>query len=519
VLRLRVIKPDGRVLEPEPVAGKPTLTLPQLEVGDFIELEHVTAQAGDGAKGREYRSPHWFFREADKGYWQSEFVVVTPADRTLEIETRGAVPAPKLKTIGTFVERRWRMDLSPPAELEPESPPVNEFLPSVRVGWGIGMDRTLERLVDLAGDRAPLDPRRRAKALEIVRGVPEKATDERARRVYRWVLDHVQESKENREGPPENDGRRVVTGGSGSRQAAFRYLLRLLGIDSELALVKDRLVAPPLGKMSEVEQYDSLVLRVTTDAGTRWMLVRDKFAPFGYVPAELRGETAIRLVDGTPTDVVRAPGATDRVTYQGRADVREDGSAGLDLTLTFEGNRAIAWRNALDQVPQAKVVDFVEREVVGPSFAGGHVRDLKVENGEVDKPLVMHVTAEVPEFAKTVPGGLSVRPPLSPSLAALASLPVRRTPILRRSAWHAEIHMRVVMPDSTKMPASLPSGEHRDGDAVVGVRDTVNGHALDFDRTIDLPAGRVQPGDEYARWQAFVRDSDQLLTRDVLVGK
>ncbi len=67
VLRLRVIKPDGRVLEPEPVSGKPTLTLPHLEVGDFIELEHVTPQAGDGAQGREYHGPLWFFREADKG--------------------------------------------------------------------------------------------------------------------------------------------------------------------------------------------------------------------------------------------------------------------------------------------------------------------------------------------------------------------------------------------------------------------------------------------------------------------
>jgi tetratricopeptide (TPR) repeat protein len=44
VLHLRVIKPDGHVLEPEPVPGKPTLTMPHLEVGDFLEVEHVTRQ-------------------------------------------------------------------------------------------------------------------------------------------------------------------------------------------------------------------------------------------------------------------------------------------------------------------------------------------------------------------------------------------------------------------------------------------------------------------------------------------
>ncbi|HEY8040096.1 MAG TPA: tetratricopeptide repeat protein [Polyangiaceae bacterium] len=513
VLHLRVIKPDGRVLEPEPVAGKPTLTLPHLEVGDYVELEHITPQPGDGAKGRQYHSPHWFFREADKGYWRSEFIVVTPADRELEIETRGSVPPPAIRPVGTFVERRWRIDLSPPAEVEPESPPITEFLPSVRVGWGISLEATLAHLVDLAGDETPLDPRLRAKALELVRGVAPQATDERARRLYRWVVEHVQDGK-------EVDGRRVVTGGTGSRQAAFRYMLRLLGIESQLALVKNRLATPPLGKMSEVEEYDALVMRVPTDKGVRWMMVRDKFAPYAYVPAELREQPAIVLAPDMPRDVVHSPGATDGVTYEGRADVREDGSATLDLVLTFSGNRAIAWRNALDQIPQAKLYDFVERELVAPSFDGGHVRDLKVEGADaLDQPLVMRVRLEVPQLAKPTRGGLTLHPPFAPSLGQLAALPERHTPLLRRTSWHAEVRVRVVLPDSTRMPAEMPRGEAHDGDAAVVVKDTVNGHAIDFDRLIDLAAGRVQPGEEYAAWQKFVRAADALVTRDVLIGK
>ncbi len=172
VLHLRVIKPDGSVLEPEPVAGKPTLTMPHLEVGDYLEVEHISPQAGDGAKGRLYRGPHWFFREADKGYWRSEFVVVTPADRELQIETRGNVPAPSVKPLGRFVERRWRVDLSPPAEVEPASSPITEFLPSVRVGWGVSLEAMVAHAADAVVDETPLDPRLRAKALEVVRGCP-----------------------------------------------------------------------------------------------------------------------------------------------------------------------------------------------------------------------------------------------------------------------------------------------------------------------------------------------------------
>ncbi|HTB78492.1 MAG TPA: tetratricopeptide repeat protein [Polyangiaceae bacterium] len=515
VLRLRVIKPDGRVLEPEPVSGKPTLTLPHLEVGDFIELEHVTPQAGDGAQGREYHGPLWFFREADKGYWQSEFVVITPADRELEIEAHGNVPPPQVKPLGTFVERRWRVDLSPPAELEPGSPPITEFLPTVRVGWGVSLDRTLAHMVELAADETPLDPRLRAKTLEIVRAVPEKATDERARLVYRWVLEHIQETKDTR----ETDGRRVITGAAGSRQSAFRYMLRLLGIETELAIVKNRLAPEPLGKMSEVEQYDSLVMRVTTDQGLRWLTVRDKFAPFGYTPVEMRDAPAIVLAPGTAREVVRAPGAIDRVTYQGTADVRDDGSASFDLLLTFEGDRAIAWRNAFDQIPQAKIDDFVERELVAPSFDGGHIRDMKVDPSTLDTPLVMHLRVEVPQFAKPIAGGFAVRPPFAPALGQLATLPVRRTPILRREAWHADVHLRVTFPDSFKMPAGISTGDPRDGEAVIAVHDAIGPHSVAFDRVISMPAGRVQPGDEYIAWQKFVRDADALLSREVVLGK
>jgi tetratricopeptide (TPR) repeat protein len=514
VLHLRVIKPDGRILEPETVAGKQTLTLPNLEVGDFIELEHITSQAGDGARGRQYAGPHWFFREADKGYWQSEFVVITPGDRKLDIETRGKVPPPETHPLGTFVVRRWRVDLSPPAELEPDSPPITEFLPSVRVGWGVSLDSTLARLVDLASDTTPLDPRLRALALDAVGDAPPASSGERARRLYRWVLAHVQDGK-------ETDGRRVLNGRSGSRQAAFRYLLRLVGIESELAVVRNRLSTPPIGKMSEVEQYDALVLRVVTDQGVRWMTVHDKFAPFGYVPAEWRDEPAIRLIAGMPHDRVTAPGAVDRVAYQGRADVREDGSALLDLTLAFDGNRAIAWRSALDQIPQAKLYDFIERELIAPSFDGAHVREMTTEAADaLDKPLVMHLRVEVPGLAKPVgTSGLALRPPFAPSLAQLAALPTRRTPLLRRAALRAEINVHVVLPASTHPPTQLPDGQARDGDAFVVVKDVVNGHAIDFDRVIELPSGRVQPGEEYAAWQGFVQQADALLTRDVLVGK
>jgi hypothetical protein len=144
---MRVIKQDGSTLEPEFVAGKPTVTFPHLAVGDYIETEQVVFTPGDG-RGLMYMGPRWFFREENVGYARSEFVVVSPDSRDLVVETTGAVPAPTVERRDGLVTRRWRVDESPAAPSEPGSVPVTEFLPSVRIGWGVTLERRLEGLGD-----------------------------------------------------------------------------------------------------------------------------------------------------------------------------------------------------------------------------------------------------------------------------------------------------------------------------------------------------------------------------------
>jgi tetratricopeptide (TPR) repeat protein len=513
VLRLRVIKADGSVLEPEAVAGKPSVSMPHLEVGDYIEMEHIAPSPGDGPRGKRFRGPHWFFREADKGYWRSEFVTITPRDRDLEIETRGNVPEPQVRTFGTFVERRWRVDLSPPALEEPESPPITEFLPSVRVGWGISLEDAVDRLVDAASDETPLDPRLRVRALEIVGRVPEDQPDERARLVYKDIVAHVDDGR-------ETDGRRVILGKSGSRQAAFQYMMRQLGIPVEVAIVKNKLATPPLGKMSEVESYDSLVVRLETGNGQiRWLTVHDKFAPYGYLPAELRQQPAIVLARGTPREVTSANGAIDAITFEGRANLRADGSASVDLVESFLGKVAISMRSVLDKVPEAQIHDFVEQRLLGRNLPGARVRDLRIENREeLGAPIVMHIAAEVPQLGRQEEHGIVLSPIFAVHLAQLATLPERQTPLLLGASSHVEVRFEVVVPASMHVPASLPHAEARERDRLVTIKDTVHGNELRLDRVVDMPAGRIQPGTEYADFRRFVQEADTLLEREVFIG-
>ena len=517
VLRLRVIKPDGSVLEPETVAGKPTLTMPHLEVGDYFEMEHITSTPSEGNKGRRYHGPHWFFREADKGYWRSEFIVVSPKDRKVDIETVGRVPEPELKEKGPFVQRRWRVDESPPAVEEPDAPNPREFLPSVRIGWGVNLDDMLLRYVDAASEETPLDPRLMKVAREIVKGIPGTRPDDQARALYKYVGDAVQDAQ-------ENDGRRVVTGRAGNRQSAFFYLLRLLNLKAELALVKSRIAMPPIGKMSEVEGYDNVVTRLElqTKSGPveRWLTVRDKFAPFGYVPADLRGQPAIRLVPGTPRATTPALGDADGVILDGKAYLKEDGSASVEITQSYVGRMGIALRSLFDRVAEAKRSEFVETRLLANNLPGAHLREMKIENKDVlDQPLVLKLKADVPQLARPGgPGRLVLKELFAVDIAQIASLPQRQTPLLLSTSSHVEVSFQVIAPTNVRLPSSLPGGELRDGDRTVKVKDRVEGNALTLVRVVDIPAGRVQPGAEYERFIQFTQNADQLLAREIALG-
>lgn len=529
VLRLRVIKPDGSILEPEPVAGKPTLTMPHLEVGDYFEMEHISAFPSEGAKGKRYRGPHWFFREADKGYWRSEFVMMAPKDRPIEIETVGQVPQPKIAERGPFIERRWRVDESPPAPEEPDAPNPREFLPSVRVGWGVTLQDSLLRYVDAASDETPIDPRIVKIAQAIVKNVPNASRDERARTIYKFVADTIQDGQ-------ETDGRRVVTGRSGSRQSAFMYLMRVLDMKVELALVKSRIAMPPAGQMSEVETFDNVVARIELGADhaasapaagaepharERWLTVRDKFAPFGYMPADLRGQPAIRLVPGTPRETTPSLGAADGVLIDGRALLKEDGSATIEISQSYLGRMGIGLRAMFDRVAESKRSEFVETRLLANNVPGARLKDLRMENkDDLAKPLVLRMKAEVPQLARSAGGGkLVLKQLFSVDIAQIASLPQRQTPLLLASSSHVEVAFHIITPSSMRLPSALPGGEIRDGDRSVIVKDAIEGNAIKLVRVVDIPAGRVQPGAEYSRFVTFTQSADQLLAREITIGE
>jgi tetratricopeptide (TPR) repeat protein len=511
MLHLRVIKKDGSVLEPEFVEGKPTVTMPHLEIGDYIETERIETQPGDGQRGARYLGPRWFFREENIAYARSEFLVISPKSRPLDIETRNDVPKPEVHEDGAIIARRWRVDRSPAAPVEPFGAPIVEFLPSVQVGWGVSEARTLEAMADASVDLTPVDPRIERIARHIVASVPSDRASERAKALYHWLVANVQEGE-------ESDGRRVIIGKNGNLWRGFITLCRAVGIPVDYAVVQSRLTLPASGPFSGAQLYTLPLVRVSAEKGESWLSLGSKYAPFGYVPAEARGMPAFVLTESGPR-TARVPdnGSADRVTYDGDVRLAADGSAEVELEQTLSGKYATALRGALAEMASQQVRDLIETRLIGHSLRGAKLEKYELVNAaDPDKPLTIRSRSRVPSFAQVAGGVLLVAPPFAPRVGQLAALPARQTPLLLADSSEQQIVLKLHAPPGSSLSTSMAAQEISDGEYKVSIHDREEGGAIVLDRRIVLPAGRVQVA-AYPNFLRFARRADDALFASVRI--
>lgn len=511
VLHMRVIKKDGRILEPEFVEGKPTLTMPHLEVGDYLETERIESRPGDGQRGMRYLGPRWFFREENIAYARSEFVVISPKNKPLEIETRNGVPEPTVVEDGAIVVRRWRVDHSPAAPVEPFSAPIVEFLPSVQVGWGISLPRTLEAMIDASADLTPVDPRVLRIANRIVEGVPPSARAERAKRLYRWLVSQVEQGE-------ESDGRRVIVGRNGNLWRGYLALCRAVGLEVDYSVAQSRLTLPPTGPFARASQFTVPLFRLKTEQGDIWLTLGSKYAPFGYVPAEVRGMPAYALTEqGAVALRVPEAGVPDRIVYEGDVRLARDGSAEIELVQTLYGKYATGLRDAFSEMAATQIRDVIESRIIGSALRGAQLQRHHIDHLEdPDQPLVIRTSSRVPSFAQVAGSVLLVSPPFTPRLGQLAALPQRQTPLLVVDSSDQEIRLRIHLPPGAAGATSLSPRELSDGTRRITLKDRVEPGRIVLERHIRLPAGRVQVP-EYPRFVRFVRSADDALSSSIRV--
>lgn len=508
ILRLAVRKPDGRVLEPDVVQGKSTLTMPELAIGDVVETEHIQELGTARPDGTVFQSPRWYFREPDKSYWRSEYVVVTEAAHPLSFDERGAVPARVERTLADGrIETRWRVDGAPAVRDEPAAPPRSDWLPSVQVTYGLREDEELGRTVERLAVRESVDPRVRAIADSIVAGVPTDHVTERLRKLHAYCLDHIEDGS-------EAFGPRVLTSGSGQRTAAFLHLAHILRIPVETTLARTKTGATWPSEGGRLEAWGGALLRAETENGVRWLTVSERYADFDWLPEVMRGQETVRLVQGLPRERIPPAEVRDAFVVQGTVDVDDDGTVQASLELRFRDRPAMAFRAVRARTDDSEWRRFLEQGLLVSSFPSWHTESLETEGGVGrDGDLVVRVRGSAPFW---LDGRGSRRCPFTINLRPYVALESRQTPLVVDTPTGVHLQLRVRGGRGAKPRAPGPARTVETEGGIFRVADRMEGDTLVLDRMTHFAPQRVS-AEAYPAWATTLREGLAIVEREFSV--
>jgi tetratricopeptide (TPR) repeat protein len=379
ILALRTRKANGIRREAEEIAGKSSISVPDLDVGDFVESETLEVKEPREAFAPGFVGERFYFQSFEAPLDRSEYVLIVPAAMSLDVNRRAGAPTP-VTTKGrdgtqvlTFVVRGAAQ-----AFAERAAVPASEWIPSVRVSSGV----TLNAWSRFIADRMFRLTRGSPEVRQVAAAIVQRSGGDRdhlPEAIVAWVREHIE---------PETDLGELATvtlaRHRGNRAGLILALARSLGVSADFVLARSLLQAEASASVSaaELDDFRELLVRFPSPGGDRFVDPQIRRAPFAYLLPGFDGAPAV--VVGTQQVVKAVSGVKDSRSVTLRARLDSEGGARVAVTEQLSGWPAVEWTELLDRVgkDRSKLRQDFEQRWLGRQFPGAELDTLAVEPGD-----------------------------------------------------------------------------------------------------------------------------------------
>ena len=526
ILTLHTIKADGRRMEPDEIAGKETISLPSLAVGDFVESEYIALEDPPGSFPNGFYGNRFYFQSVEVPFDTTSQVYIVPREMPVIVDPRGPCPPAVERMDGDLRVLSFTVHESRPVVPEPGSVSGREFLPSINIAVNATWDAFVDGMRDVLADRDVRDPSAERLVRTILRGSENANIEVKARKLYAWVLANVESSDAFFGSAPA-----MLAAKTGNRVRVLRYVFGLAGIPSDLVAVRSKAADITESPIADAETFASGVLRLQLPSGETWISGGERWMPFGYVSPMLRGQEGLVVLTGAastaaaPTAAARtaaqrvrvgpAPEAGERHEVLADVQLGADGEARFEVVETFRGGGAIGWRGQLEEIPAAELERRFEQGYVARLVPGAELQSIEVlAKEQPDQPLVVKYTFTVADLGRRV-GGRWVVPGLFPLQLGPSFVPraSRTTTQLVPGETDERITIRFHAAEAAlpRPPAAVTLAGP--GGATFTWRASRAAGTYTIERNVHIPIQRVAPAD-YAALATFCRSADEAETRD-----
>lgn len=507
VIHVRTIKPDGRILVPEAIAGKDSISLPGLQVGDFVEYEYLVGHPSRGPEMPGWSPTPFFFRTVGMPMLESVYVVRAQKDAGLEMDVHGGMEGVQVQEADGWLTATFRRTDVPALVPEPQSPSGREILPWVRVGAGADESRIFPYFADSLVPKVHRSLEIRQWARETVRGIADPLGKVRA--IYDRAMVDIEGNDRSFRVPASH----VLAGGRGNRLPLIKAALDELGIEARFAAVRTFEQDPSPYRFPEPNRFSYLALTVRAEKNAPWIWLDPSVRgmPFGELAPSAQGMTAWILPN--PGEVTASRVTTPEGPGEGRGrEIELRLALDTDGTLTGTGSErylgydAALALDAVEQMDEERRRQVVEASL-SRSFRGLTLEDLEVVpmQGAVE----LRYRFRVPGFVRAV-GGDRLAVDLDFFSANLGrrflARGSRETPLLISQPERTVARIELSLPEGLHLEQGVeaarehgPFGDYR--------RSVATGdHTVGIEEVMELHRARIQPGDypAFAAWASAV---------------
>ncbi|MFP2933803.1 DUF3858 domain-containing protein [Pyxidicoccus sp. 3LG] len=520
VLALRTLKADGRVLEPENIEGKDTVSLPGVQVGDYVQVEYLLAEGPRGPAQPGFTASAFYFQIANQPNAWTTYTVVAPKGSGMKVDAHGMkAPAPKVN--GEQEVFHYEARRVPPFIAEPDSPPSgNEYLPFVMVGAGATGN---DGLVRVYGDAFQERWQRTSEVEDFARKATEgKSGMDAVKALHAAVMQRFT----GRDSGLGQSASSTVSQDRGSRLMVMKAGLDTLGIPARVVAVRTFNVDPAdyLFPNDNLLPYATLRVEVPGSEPV-WVDTSVRNGPFGELPEAAMGEREAYLLPepGRPLQKVQTPpmkevpGKEVKLTLQLAADGKLVGK-GEEVYSGFEAAQLAEAFNQLSAESRNQAL----QGAVARYFGGASLSSVKLDYQEqVGAPFILRYEFTVPRFGRMEGDRRMALGPLTfPAQLGrrYVQLSTRRTPLYIDNTEASRTQVTLELPGGWKLTdpqASLnvdsPFGRFTRAEKQEGGTLTIN-------ESLRLPRTRVAPK-QYEQFSGFTGDVDLIQTRELVLVK
>ncbi len=507
LLSLRTIKPDGRVLEPEVIPEKDTVSLQGLEPGDLIEYEYIGLRPPNRVKDRSYITTQVFlFQDIEKPFHRTEWTLEYPPALDLRFLERN-LPAPAERgKRGNCLYRRWAYRDMPRIAPEPDLPNKLLFVPMVEAAGGLDWKDVALFLKETVTGTFQVTPEVERRYREVSEGAsgPQDLLD----RLVHACLSDVEGESGGWQDPTD-----ALLNRRGARLPLLCAYLTLAGIPFEILMaepVPERIARESLPRLG---QFQVPLVRVSLPGGDRYLALASPYRDPSVLPWYLQGAEALPVTAKEPWRVVTLPsdfgpwlGAVEKETRE----VRRNGDLEVTYRARLDPDGAEGIRSSLARLPADQRKKALQM-ALSQRYGSADLEEYAFEGLEdPSSPLVWTYTVSVYGAGSVEGNRITFSDPL-PALnlgKAYGSLEARRLPLGTGGPvfLHQEITFRVPEGASVEYRPKSVSVKSPFGEYSLDVRRERG--AVVVERRLVLPHQVVEPP-RYEAFRRFLLDVDR----------